>query len=522
MKRIPVYLSLLLIFALLLSACSTPGEEENGELAPTGVTGGELATLPGTDTGGLGGPAGTEMPQPTEDLEEPVATTTPEEIARETVETGTQEPAATTGPEIPDTGAATVNRLTNLIDLDVQNMDGETAASIEDFVVDLQNERICYALLGVGGILGIGVERVAVPYQTLTVSSGLDQSSFVLNVDPSLLENAPTFDQDTVDFTSTGWDASVFDYWSTQSGVEIGEMVPCGQAAAGGSDDQSGASATTTPDAEPTDAGGAAATGAPGGSGETATGTPGAAGPATTTQEAGAAAQSGQTVLLASNLLNANVAVGQMAGQPGGDLPEGGAATTGTPAGDVATNQGVGQVLGMVADVLVESSVGEICYVALDMDEAALDAAAQTGVESGSGAAATGTPGGEAVGSGQESESACARVSTTGTDQPGTGGETETDGTGTPGGQDALTETGTPDGGAAETGTPAGVDVTAAPGAGWSLVPARALTWDAASNTLYLGFTLDTLNGVPQATPDSFMDVWEAINAYWEDMDVTR
>ncbi|MEO3385380.1 PRC-barrel domain-containing protein [Mesorhizobium sp. CAU 1741] len=67
-------------------------------------------------------------------------------------------------------------RASELTDADVENGAGETIGSIDDLIVD--REKVLFAILEIGGFLGIGGYLVAIPYDALEISE--DGSSIVL------------------------------------------------------------------------------------------------------------------------------------------------------------------------------------------------------------------------------------------------------------------------------------------------------------------------------------------------------
>jgi sporulation protein YlmC with PRC-barrel domain len=78
----------------------------------------------------------------------------------------------------------------------VRNPQGEEIGSIEDVVVDVKKGNVAFAVIGVGGFLGVGEKNVAVPWDRL--QPGNRPQSFVLNVDRQTLEQAPTVDLEKV------------------------------------------------------------------------------------------------------------------------------------------------------------------------------------------------------------------------------------------------------------------------------------------------------------------------------------
>ena len=76
----------------------------------------------------------------------------------------------------------------------VRNPQGEDLGEIKDFMVDLDNGTIIYAVLSFGGFLGIGDKLFALPWEALRVDT--ENHCFVVDVSKELLEDAPGFDHD--------------------------------------------------------------------------------------------------------------------------------------------------------------------------------------------------------------------------------------------------------------------------------------------------------------------------------------
>lgn len=83
------------------------------------------------------------------------------------------------------------NKASSLIGMDVRNAQDERLGEIKDLVVDLNSGKISYAVLSVGGFLGIGDKYIAVPPSAFSFSD--DQDRLVLNADKAKIENAPSF-----------------------------------------------------------------------------------------------------------------------------------------------------------------------------------------------------------------------------------------------------------------------------------------------------------------------------------------
>lgn len=76
---------------------------------------------------------------------------------------------------------------------EVRNLEGESLGDVQDFMIDLSNGQIVYAVLGFGGFLGLGEKYFAVPWEALEVDT--ENKCFVLDVDEEALEDAPGFDK---------------------------------------------------------------------------------------------------------------------------------------------------------------------------------------------------------------------------------------------------------------------------------------------------------------------------------------
>ena len=88
---------------------------------------------------------------------------------------------------------------------------GDALGEIEEIMLEVKSGRIAYAVLAVGGFLGIGEKYFAVPWRALTRDA--DRKCFVLDVDRDTLENAPAFDRDNWPAMSDETWAASDRYW---------------------------------------------------------------------------------------------------------------------------------------------------------------------------------------------------------------------------------------------------------------------------------------------------------------------
>jgi sporulation protein YlmC with PRC-barrel domain len=101
-----------------------------------------------------------------------------------------------------------VNKASELIGMDVRNQQNERLGEIGDLVVDLESGKISYAVLSVGGFLGIGDRYIAVPPSAFHVAP--DQDGLVLNADKSKIANAPGF-------AKSSWPDAKAEQWRTDA-----------------------------------------------------------------------------------------------------------------------------------------------------------------------------------------------------------------------------------------------------------------------------------------------------------------
>ena len=100
-----------------------------------------------------------------------------------------------------------------LIGNDVYSQDEENVGDIKEIMLNTNTGEVCYAVLSYGGFLGVGTKLFAVPWEALTLDT--ENKRFVLNVDSSILEDAPGFDKDDwPDMADEIWAEKVHNFYS--------------------------------------------------------------------------------------------------------------------------------------------------------------------------------------------------------------------------------------------------------------------------------------------------------------------
>ena len=318
-NRISMILATLILAAMLLAAC---GAEETRTEVP-----------------------GTDIPQVTDE-----ATAEATEPGAGVPGTETVGPAdGTTTPGIPVTGEEEPSRLSNQLDFNVWNQNGEQIGEVDDMVLDLDETRVAYVVVGTGGFLDLGEKQVLVPWDSLELqtgggdNTGGETNAFILQVDQELFENAPDVDLNAIlpeiGQPAGDWDNEIRSFWG--SGVVANTPSPDGTPVPD-------ATATVSPDGTPAPEG---------------------------TEPAGAASLQG--VVLASDVLGAAVRVqgeaneddgaGQGAGQATATPGAAQGQATATPAAGLSDQGPEGDVMEVtVEDMIVDIDTGQILYIVIN------------------------------------------------------------------------------------------------------------------------------------------------------------
>jgi sporulation protein YlmC with PRC-barrel domain len=80
-----------------------------------------------------------------------------------------------------------------LLGSDVKNPQAQDVGTLKQLMVDPHTGRVMYAVVAMGGFLGMGEKTVIVPWNALEV--GRDGKSLVLNVSQQMLQQAPVYEK---------------------------------------------------------------------------------------------------------------------------------------------------------------------------------------------------------------------------------------------------------------------------------------------------------------------------------------
>lgn len=98
------------------------------------------------------------------------------------------------GKIIGDNEFSSVLTASSLNGTGIINSKGEDLGNIKDIMIDLQSGNIAYVVVSFGGFLGMGNKLFAMPWEAFVVDE--KREKVIVNIDKSVLENAPGFDKD--------------------------------------------------------------------------------------------------------------------------------------------------------------------------------------------------------------------------------------------------------------------------------------------------------------------------------------
>jgi sporulation protein YlmC with PRC-barrel domain len=81
-----------------------------------------------------------------------------------------------------------LNKVSNLIGIEVKNLEGDDLGDVKDIVIDLEKGSVSYVVISSGGVLGIGEKLLAVPLTAFSRSA--DQDHLVLQADKDSISKA--------------------------------------------------------------------------------------------------------------------------------------------------------------------------------------------------------------------------------------------------------------------------------------------------------------------------------------------
>jgi sporulation protein YlmC with PRC-barrel domain len=98
---------------------------------------------------------------------------------------------------------------------DVYNPKDEKLGEIKEFMLDMSNGKVSYAVLSYGGLLTMGEKLFAVPFKALQLDT--KNKRFILNAEIEKIKNAPGFDTEHwPNMADETWIASIHSFYDME------------------------------------------------------------------------------------------------------------------------------------------------------------------------------------------------------------------------------------------------------------------------------------------------------------------
>ena len=111
-----------------------------------------------------------------------------------------------------------------IVGRDVRDGAGESLGQITDLLVDPVDGKVRFAIIGTGGLLGVGQDLHPVPFQALRVA-GDDRDEFALDVDRARWNDAPTIREDQfASLNSAPMGRSLFEHYGVDSDGDLTQL----------------------------------------------------------------------------------------------------------------------------------------------------------------------------------------------------------------------------------------------------------------------------------------------------------
>jgi len=85
----------------------------------------------------------------------------------------------------------------DIIGTRIKGSDGKDLGEVDQLLIDTQTGKVSYAVIGVGGLAGVGEKKVVVPWSELKFSPTAEGKKNAIVMDQSKLDSAPRYERST-------------------------------------------------------------------------------------------------------------------------------------------------------------------------------------------------------------------------------------------------------------------------------------------------------------------------------------
>ena len=89
----------------------------------------------------------------------------------------------------------TVRESSDIIGTRIKNAEGKNIGEVDRLLIDPQTGRVTHAVVGLGGVLGVGEEKVVVPWSELKMTGARDGRKAEIMMDQAKLQSAPRYER---------------------------------------------------------------------------------------------------------------------------------------------------------------------------------------------------------------------------------------------------------------------------------------------------------------------------------------
>jgi len=107
--------------------------------------------------------------------------------------------------------SSTTQWASNLIGTTVKNLQGDTLGNITDLTI--RNERVTFAVISHGGVMGVGDKLKLVPIKALTIT---DNKNATIDISKDKFATAPNFEKSSADFANRQWTEDTYKFYGVQ------------------------------------------------------------------------------------------------------------------------------------------------------------------------------------------------------------------------------------------------------------------------------------------------------------------